>query len=250
MAEAFLLEQGELHIWFALVDRLEPASKSKYLSLLTDDERHRHDRYYFDRHREEFLTTRALERFVLSSYLSVSPHDLRFERTAEGKPQLAFPRSDVWFNLSNTRGLVACIIGKVPQLGIDVENVTSRVTNLDVARRFFAPAEVEELESNAAERQAWRFFEYWTLKESYLKARGLGLSYPLDAFFFSIAERSADIRFIPGADDSAQGWQFFHFRPTADHQLAVGARSPSRLRLSVFRTVPFIGEFESIERAS
>ena len=61
------------------------------------------------------------------------------------------------------------------EVGIDVENI-GRSINLDLARRFFAPAEVAFLEQMPENQRQATFFLFWTLKEAYVKARGVGLS--------------------------------------------------------------------------
>lgn len=239
MADFPELRYRDVHVWLAAAEPLSEPVRSKYLELLSEEEALRHSRFRFENKRDEFLVTRALERDVLASYLGRDPKDLAFTRTVEGKPQLASAESGIWFNLSNTRGLVACAVARAKELGVDVENTAAREANLDVARRYFSEAECRALEARPPEERPARFFQYWTLKEAYLKARGLGLSYPLDAFTLEIAPDSAVIHFTSGADDTPQGWQFFHLRPTEVHQLAVGLRSDLPFKLSVFYAIPF-----------
>src|SRR5690606_16766306 len=107
---------------------------------------------------------------------------------------------------------------------VDVENVRRRAP-LDVADTFFAPAEVAALRALPLEQQPQRFFEYWTLKESYIKARGLGLLIPLDQFAFHLEDdRLPRIEIDPRQQDDPAVCQFAHVRPTDEHLVALCVR--------------------------
>ena len=102
--------------------------------------------------------------------------------------------------------------------------------------RHFAPDEVRDLRALPADDQPRAFFDYWTLKEAYIKARGMGLSLPLDQFAFALHDgQPPTIRFAPGFDDVEERWQFWQAWPTATHRLALaveraGADLPVTLR--------------------
>src|SRR5690606_35741943 len=133
------------------------------------------------------------------------------------------------FNLSKSSGLVACAITCDALVGVDVENVRRRAP-LDVADTFFAPSEVAALRALPLEQQPQRFFEYWTLKESYVKARGLGLTSPRDQFAFCMeADHPPRIEIDPRQQDDPAAWQFAHVRPTDEHLVAVCVRRPQML---------------------
>jgi len=94
--------------------------------------------------------------------------------------------------------MVACLIAPSQESGIDVENVERPGETIEVADRYFSCFESAALRALPVEAQHRRFFEYWTLKEAYIKARGLGLSLPLEQFSFHIeADRPVRISFDP-----------------------------------------------------
>ena len=151
------------------------------------------------------------------------------------------------FNISHTHSLIVLGVTARRALGVDVENVRSREVAIEIADRYFATEEVAALTAMPRHQQQQRFFEYWTFKESYIKARGMGLSLPLDKFSFHYPDdRSVELAIHPElADDSAR-WQFWQFQPSRDYLVAVcaerlGAQSP---RLIVRETVPMLNEYE------
>src|SRR4029079_12674877 len=92
---------------------------------------------------------------------------------------------------------------------------------LEVAERFFAPAEAEAVRAAPAAEQVERFFTFWTLKESYAKARGLGLSLPLRQFAFTLGGPAPRVSFDPALEDTGAAWTFFSWRATPEHRAAV-----------------------------
>lgn len=187
------------------------------------------ERFVFARDRESFLATRVLVRTTLSRYRPVAPDAWRFEVNAYGRPEIAGRYSDLRFNLSNTRGLVVCAVTHDTDVGIDVERL-SRAAPLDVADRFFAPVEVAALRALEPGEQGRRFFDYWTLKESYIKARGLGLALPLAGFAFHFDDaRVPAIEIDPALGDHGSSWHFEQRLATADHlvSLCVRLRTPA-----------------------
>jgi 4'-phosphopantetheinyl transferase len=90
----------------------------------------------------------------------------------------------------------------------DVESL-GRPAPIEVAERFFAPAEVRALHSLPSDERTQRFFDYWTLKESYIKARGLGLAIPLDRFGFALEPSRRPRLEVDGrVADSGDAWLF------------------------------------------
>jgi 4'-phosphopantetheinyl transferase len=238
------LPQGEAHLWWVRPERItDPALVRAYLDLMTPEERDRHGRYRFEQNRQEFLLTRALVRTTLSRYADVRPEDWRFGQNDHGCPFVLEPRSaaHLSFNLSNTTGLVACLVCRDREVGVDVEPLERRGETVQIADRFFSPFEVQALRALPAEEQRPRFFEYWTLKEAYIKARGMGLALPLDQFSFHLEARPIQISFGPKLIDDPASWQFEQFRPTGEHLIAAALRRQGPdLPIQVRQTTPLL----------
>lgn len=192
--------------------------------LMTAAEQARCQRFVREVDRRTFAVTRALVRQSLSAYGPTRPADWRFVTNAHECPFVVAEQAGtppLHFNVSHTDGLVALAVTRGYRLGVDVERVTRVVTEA-VAERHFAAAEVRDLRALPPGHQPAAFFEYWTLKEAYIKARGMGLALPLDAFAFRLRPPQAPlITFVPGFDDAPERWQFWQAWPTPEHRLSL-----------------------------
>jgi len=219
----------------------DPELLRAYDALLTEDERKKRDRFRFEKDQHSCLVTRALVRTVLSRYEDVDPKDWRFVMNDYGRPEIAEPQSahTLKFNLSHTNGLIACIVARERESGVDVEDRERSGKLLDVADRFFSPTEVAALRKLPEKEQLDRFFLYWTLKESYIKARGMGLAIPLSHFSF-LFENSISIAFDPRLEDDPESWQFTALSYSRRHAVAASFRCKAgeEVRLVMRDVVP------------
>jgi 4'-phosphopantetheinyl transferase len=249
--ESLATGERNIDIWLTYYDEIVDAQQLDELrALLTPEEVSKEGRFLFTDDRKRYLVTRAMVRMLLSRYAPVEPARWEFSKNAYGRPWIANATDEtrgLIFNISHTRGLIALAVTRGRELGVDVENVVARKAPVDIAERFFSPVEVAELSCIPAERQQDRFFEYWTFKEAYIKARGMGLSLPLDRFSFDFPHHGAvRISIQPDLDDHAERWSFWQCRPTADYVMAIcaerGAGASPRISMRKFN--PLIGEQE------
>ncbi len=237
------LGTDEVHVWLSSPDdAAEPDLLNAYQGLLAPDELARYRRFRFERQRRAYLVSHALVRTTLSRYAALAPGRWVFIRNAHGRPEIGAVRDlpPLRFNLSHTDGLVACAVTLARDIGIDVESHARRRINLRVADRFFAPGECAALERmRAAERPAG-FLALWTLKEAYIKARGLGLALPLRLFAFALSEEGvADVIFDERLGDNASAWQFELTRPGPGYVLSLAVRTGGdTLKVRYQRTRP------------
>lgn len=226
---AWALAPGEVHVWLTEAERQsDPSWWAGALALMTADERARHDRFVFERSRRQFAAARALVRRVLAGYVGAPPEALRFVVSAHGRPALTPEVGGLVFNLSHTEGLAALAVAREAELGVDVEDCQRRSRPEDIADHFFAAAEVAGLMALPAAARPARFFDLWTLKEAYIKARGLGLALPLGGFAFDLAggREAIAVRFEATIGDVETGWRFALADPTPRHRLALAFRGP------------------------
>jgi 4'-phosphopantetheinyl transferase len=150
--------------------------------VLDDDEQRRAERFVFERDRRRFIAAHSAMRVTLGSYLGIAPEAVRFATAARGKPHLTDPARDVRFNLSHSgeRALLAVTLGR--EVGIDIEQTRIVSDMFSVAERVFSPGERERLRQTPGDRQHEVFFRLWTRKESFIKALGDGMYFPLAEF--------------------------------------------------------------------
>jgi len=224
------LGEGEVHVWRLLLE--QPSSRFDELRRILDqEEQGRVDRFRFDIHRQRYIAAHAGLRLILSRYLKIQPQAIQFQFTQYGKPGLT-PGTNpagIAFNLSHSHELGLIAVAQNRTLGVDIEQVRADLADEKVARRFFSAREIEALLSLPPELQRVAFFNCWTRKEAYIKARGEGLSLPLDQF---------DVTLIPGEPaillhtrpDPAQAlqWKLYDLNPGSGYAAALAVEGFAR----------------------
>jgi 4'-phosphopantetheinyl transferase len=172
---------GVIEVWSASTAAGEPPSADQ--TLLSDDERRRAARFYFDKDRDLFVLGKRMTRTLLGRALGLPPAALVFEQGSRGKPELsgAGAGSGWVFNLAHSGTYVFVALGCGRRLGVDVERERPDMDLVELGRRFFCPREIALLEAGPESETRRLFFKFWTLKEAYLKAEGSGLSISLTA---------------------------------------------------------------------
>jgi 4'-phosphopantetheinyl transferase len=224
------LEPDEIHLWCTFFSDLQndQALLDRYRELLNPAERQQHLRFYFAKDRCRYVVTRALVRTMLSRYVpEVRPENWTFRNNEYGRPEPANAEAahdGLTFNLSHTDHLILLAVARNRVLGVDTENFGVREAAVEVADRYFSAQETATLRSLPEDHHQRRFFEYWTLKESYIKARGMGLSIPLDKFGFSFpGDRHIELTVHPELGDDAGRWYFWQFLPAPGYLAALCA---------------------------
>jgi len=194
--------------------------------VLDASERDRALRFVFERDRRRFVAAHAYLRVVLGRALGRPADSLRFETGPHGKPHLADSPLDARFNLSHSgeRALIALAAGR--EVGIDVE-ARRQVNVLELATRFFAPAETAMLRALPTEEQHAAFLRCWTRKEAFIKAIGDGLSFPLDHFEVSLADDEARQQLVScrGDGDPLQRWRIVSLPADTGYTAALAAEA-------------------------
>jgi len=186
---ALTLPENEVHLWRLDVEPLA-VSEDRWQQLLSADEQVRVRRFLSVRARQEFVVTRGLLRTALAAYVEADPKMLVFQHSTRGKLRLGPPYADsgVTFNLSHAGGVALLAFSRSRELGVDVERIRRDLDVDSIARRYFSLHEQRDLATFNSEERYETFFRCWTRKEAYIKAKGEGLSLPLDQFDVSLAK--------------------------------------------------------------
>lgn len=136
------------------------------------------------------LIADILVRTLLCSRLNVNNRELIFGSNEFGKPHLTGAHS-LHYNLSHSGQWIVCAIDYSP-IGADVERINP--IDLQIAERFFTDRETIDLLSKPLHERLSYFYDLWTLKESYIKAIGKGLSIPLDSFSICLRDRQFNMQ--------------------------------------------------------
>jgi 4'-phosphopantetheinyl transferase len=174
-----VLRPREVHVWAANLDR-PPLAFELLDATLSSDEHDRAERFRFPRDRDRFVTARGLLRTLLSLYVGRAARDLGFRYSVFGKPELTGER--ISFNVSHADATALFAFTREAEVGVDLERVRTGAWADDVAQRFFADGEVAALRALPPYARPRAFLACWTRKEAYIKARGEGLSLPLQDF--------------------------------------------------------------------
>ncbi len=214
-------------IWWFLADLPgDPRTIDRASHLLDRAERERAGRFHHARDRDRFCFRRAMLRAILGRCLDRSPAELQLIPDAFGRPCLPDAR-DLTFSLSHSAGRVLiAVAGGIP-IGIDLELIEPDRAEASVARLFMTPREFERWHALPLPDRLPQFFRLWTRKEAYVKARGVGLSYPLQDFEVA-AEAGAGAALDWSREGPAESarWTLFELPAGPRHASALVADAP------------------------
>jgi 4'-phosphopantetheinyl transferase len=222
-AAGSLPARNEVDIWFVPLNR-DVQYLHAALQALAPDEVKRAERFRFDTDRERFVLSRGVLRNILGRYLEIPPTKLCFEYNEYGKPALKRQCRSLSFNLSHAPGAALYAVSSGRKVGVDLELVRDGIEYEQIAERFFSAHEAETLHLLPLEAKPRAFFNCWTRKEAYVKAKGNGLSLDLKSF---------DVAFAPGdpgaplwvANDPLEAgrWSLMNLDVPADYVAALAA---------------------------
>jgi 4'-phosphopantetheinyl transferase len=211
----------EVHVWDANVDAL--ACLHERSDVLAEDERQRAARFHFERDRCRYIRTRTLVRCILGHYIGIAAHQIAFTYGRYGKPDLApstnaAVENSVRFNLAHCGGRVLCVVTDRREVGVDLERLRPVPDVEQIAAQCFSSDEFEALHSLPTDAQTLAFFRCWTRKEAYVKARGVGLNWPLNKFAVTLTPHvPAQLLYIAGDPVEAQRWSLCELTPSSDY---------------------------------
>jgi 4'-phosphopantetheinyl transferase len=220
-----------VQIWLTSVNKVDLAPASGSFS---NAELERAERMESAGLGQRFLARRWMARKLLAAATGEDPGALILERHCErcGKlhpvSPLAAGSKSVWWSASSSADLAALAISP-SRVGLDIEKDQERPRWTGIAERFFSPED-----DRAVAGSPRRFLEFWTLKEAYLKALGLGLPGGLDSLECS-GLSPASGAWCASAEHP--GWRFQSLMPQPGFVAAIAAEgAPDGVELLPFGT--------------
>lgn len=213
--------------WHADPARVSSSNAERALvELLDPNERRRLAAFQQERDRLAFLAAHVLLRAALSQAAPAPLESWRFRIGQGGRPVVEAPalHRNIAFSLSHASGCVAVAVCADAEVGIDVEHVASAAGLAEVRDQIVAEEEMKALRQLPQAARRDRLLALWTLKEAYLKARGVGLSVPLGMLSFRVDEEGGDSVTDRSVDEQGGSWRFVRHR-LESHRIAVAFRS-------------------------
>jgi 4'-phosphopantetheinyl transferase len=216
LSELLPLSRHDVHV-IRIPLQVEDDTLDRLKTLLSPEEVARADRFKVPQPRRHFIVCRATLRQLLASCLDCTANEVEFDYGPHGKPALRRSiavASKIEFSVSHSADQALIAIALDRPIGVDIEQIDPAVRILKLATRFFSPREAAELINLPECDQLAGFYRGWTSKESYLKATGSGLSFPLNKFSVSLNPHQP-ARLIEVFDQPAEldRWQILALDP-------------------------------------
>jgi 4'-phosphopantetheinyl transferase len=203
------IQEPGIHVWGCLLEG-DARAIEQCDSWLSAEERTRNTRFIRPEDRQHYLLARGGLRLLLSCYTGLDPAAVIIQPGPEGKPGLVeqgIGSPPVRFNLSHSHGRMLVGIASQRDVGVDLEQIRSKADILKLARRFYAPAELDAIALHDTSGQRDAFYRHWVAKEAFLKFKGVGLKFPLGQCRVTVApdRRSAAIDWQKGPEEVERG---------------------------------------------
>lgn len=219
----FDLKPKSVHIWFANLNNTV-GKQTDYYVLLSDEEKKRADKFHFPKDHNQFVVSKGILRLLSGQYLDQNPKNIVFKQGHYGKPIYA-DENRLKFNISHSGDMIVLGFVKDIEIGVDIEKIKDDFDVMDIANNFFSTKEIASLKALPENMQPRAFYRCWTRKESFIKAEGSGLSFPLDSFTVSLDDDGrAELLETKWDSSEKHKWSLFTFTPATDYICATAIR--------------------------
>ncbi|CAM4415826.1 4'-phosphopantetheinyl transferase family protein [Zobellia nedashkovskayae] len=216
------LPESEAHIWYFNSNDFDELDR--YLKLLSQDEIERANRFKFQKDRKTYILARGLLRILSERYLNIHDDQVCFTYNEFGKPSYDL-KTLLRFNVSHSGELIVLAFVAKGEVGVDVERIKTNFDIVKIAEGFFSKDEVSSVLAFPEEKRAKAFFNCWTRKEAFIKAKGVGLSFDLTSFSVSINDNNPELLRTQWNPSEKNDWKLFSFVPQEGYCSALSVSS-------------------------
>lgn len=202
-----------------LKDKLNRSEFNEGMTIISDAKCERVKKYHNFQVAQRILFAEVLVRNIICDKLKIKNTDIKFYFNEYGKPFLA--NYNLNFNLSHSGHWVVCAVNE-DHIGIDIEQI-QLIDYIDIASSFFSSEEFKDINNKEESDRLAYFYDLWTLKESYVKAEGKGLSIPLHSFTMTIVNEVIKLNNNYPSED----YFFKQYSIDNDYKLSVCAKNNS-----------------------
>ena len=175
------------------------------------------------------MNCRRSLRGILGRYLRIRPADIKFRYEVNGKPEVVEEQNEpeLRFNVSHSADVAILAVSCNRAVGADIEAIREQPDCLELAKRYFSEREYREMVALSPDERRPAFFACWTRKESFVKACGVGLSYPLTEFSVSVrADVASAIEEISLEPNALSRWSLMDVHPGRGYAGAAVCENP------------------------
>lgn len=216
---------------------------SHYLGFLSSAEKLRYDQYH-PKAARLFLISRVLVKTVLADKLGIAPHEVNLLLHPNGKPFVQGSKA-VYFNLTHSADVIILAVTEEGEIGVDIEKVDREFEwmRVDSVLDLSEIEWIKEKELTDSSSVFQRFFQIWTLKESYIKCTGEGMSRHLKKLNFHVLPEH--IQFLDSTNDAQKTGEYYFESYIYESNFIFSiclqqSHNLERFNLDCFQLLPFI----------
>ena len=218
------LAPNQTHIWFINFSQ-QLNNLSFFLSILSKEEKEKASKFKFKKDKNCSIITRGALRLLSGKYLNLNPKDIRFKYGEYGKPYYNM-ETKLKFNVSHSGNMAVIGFVLIDDIGVDIEEIKTDFEVFDIASNYFSKLEIETLNELPKEKHVECFYRCWTRKESFIKAKSQGLSFPLDSFSVSIhSDKHTELLETKWDEKEKSTWKLFTFTHQQNYIGAVSVQN-------------------------
>lgn len=218
-------------------------SKDALIEILSPSECQKVKSFRLEEEQNQFLISKALLKLILARYTGQTAQSIQLSYSINGKPYIT-NKSGVQFNLSHTGNALLIGFTKNVDIGVDIERVNRTVNFSKIIPLLYSEKELETFNSLKDNDKNDSFFKSWTCKEAFIKAKGSGLTFPINQLELSLLDgEKVKIQNTPWDFLEKEYWDIISFKYSNIYRFALAAKG--RIKIRAFHKIAEIKSFHN-----